>query len=79
MLVINTLDLGKAFNSDSTSSAEALTSPKETAEDFIELVSYINDKKLNISPKNIYSLEETSMALENFLNRKNIGKTVIKF
>ena len=55
------------------------TSPKETAEDFIELVSYINDKKLNISPKNIYSLEETSMALENFLNRKNIGKTVIKF
>ena len=31
VLVINTLDLGKAFNSDSTSSAEALTSPKETA------------------------------------------------
>jgi len=31
VLVINTLDFGKASNSDSTSSAEALTSPKETA------------------------------------------------
>ena len=45
------------------------TSPKETAEDFVELVSFVNDNKLNITPKNIYTLEETSLALDNFLNR----------
>jgi len=28
-------------------------------------------------PNNVYKLEETPVALENFLNRKNIGKTVI--
>ena len=32
VLVINTLDLGKAFNIDSTSSAEALTSPEKRLE-----------------------------------------------
>jgi len=55
------------------------TSPKESAEDFKELIDFITNEKLNIVPKNVYSIEETSIALNNFLNRKNIGKTVIKF
>ena len=53
------------------------TSPHETAEDFSELVSFVESGKLNIVPKNNYKIEDTSIALENFLNRKNIGKTVI--
>jgi len=53
------------------------TSPEETSEDFKELVSYVENGQLNISPKNNYKINETSTALENFLNRKNIGKTVI--
>ena len=53
------------------------TSPHETAEDFKELVSYVENEQLNIVPKNNYNLEDTSIALENFLTRKNIGKTVI--
>ena len=53
------------------------TAPTETAEDFQELISFIENDKLKIVPKNIYKLEETSVALENFLTRKNIGKTVI--
>jgi NADPH2:quinone reductase len=55
------------------------TSPKETAEDFEELVGFVNSSKLEIEPKNIYKLDEASKALSNFLQRKNIGKTVIKF
>tara|TARA_B100000902_G_scaffold143149_1_gene140633 strand:+ start:10133 stop:11080 length:948 start_codon:yes stop_codon:yes gene_type:complete len=55
------------------------TSPNETSEDFRELIGFIDDGKLDIVPKNVYSLEETSVAMNNFLNRKNIGKTVIKF
>lgn len=55
------------------------TSPHETAEDFQELVSYVNEGKLDIVPKNIFNLEQTYLALENFLSRKNIGKSVIKF
>ncbi len=55
------------------------TSPKETAEDFEELVGFVNSNQLEIEPKNIYTLEEASKALSNFLQRKNIGKTVIKF
>ena len=54
------------------------TSPSETAEDFAELISYVTDKKLHIAPKNIYKIEDAPLALENFLHRKNIGKTVIK-
>ncbi|MDC3242035.1 NADPH:quinone oxidoreductase family protein [Acidimicrobiia bacterium] len=54
-------------------------SPKETAEDFNELIGFINEGKLDINPKNVYSIEEVSTAMDNFLNRKNIGKTVIKF
>ena len=53
------------------------TAPTETAEDFQELISFIENDKLKIVPKNSYKLEETSVALENFLTRKNIGKTVI--
>lgn len=55
------------------------TSPKETAEDFGELVGFVNSNQLEIEPKNIYTLEEASKALSNFLQRKNVGKTVIKF
>ncbi|NND23873.1 MAG: hypothetical protein HKN86_04195, partial [Acidimicrobiia bacterium] len=55
------------------------TSPNETAEDFKELIEFIDSEKLDIEPKNVYSLEETSIAMNNFLNRKNIGKTVIEF
>ena len=36
-----------------------------------------NSKELIIKPKNVHPIEETSLALENFLSRKNIGKTVI--
>ena len=52
-------------------------SPHETAEDFNELVSFVESEKLKIVPKNNYKIEDTSIALENFLNRKNIGKPVI--
>ena len=55
------------------------TSPEETAEDFKELIEFIEKDKLVIQPKNIHPIEETSLALENFLSRKNIGKTVISF
>ena len=55
------------------------TSPEETAEDFKELIEFIEKDKLVIKPKNVHPIEETSLALENFLSRKNIGKTVISF
>ena len=55
------------------------TSPEETAEDFKELIEFIEKDELVIQPKNIHPIEETSLALENFLSRKNIGKTVISF
>ena len=55
------------------------TSPEETAEDFKELIQFIENDELVIQPKNIHPIEETSLALENFLSRKNIGKTVISF
>ena len=55
------------------------TSPEETAEDFKELIEFIEKDELVIRPKNIHPIEETSLALENFLSRKNIGKTVISF
>ena len=53
------------------------TSPHETTEDFSELISFVEGGKLKIVPKNSYKIDDTSIALENFLNRKNIGKTVI--
>ena len=55
------------------------TSPEETAEDFKELIEFIEKDELVIKPKNIHPIEETSLAHENFLSRKNIGKTVISF
>ena len=55
------------------------TSPEETAEDFKELIEFIEKGELVIQPKNIHPIEEASLALENFLSRKNIGKTVISF
>ena len=55
------------------------TSPEETAEDFKDLNEFIEKDELVIKPKNIHPIEETSLALENFLSRKNIGKTVISF
>ena len=55
------------------------TSPRETSEDFGELINFVETGKLDIVPKNIYKIEDTAKALEDFLNRKNIGKTVIKF
>ena len=44
------------------------TSPEETAEDFKELIEFIEKDKLVIQPKNIHPIEETSLALENFLS-----------
>ena len=35
------------------------------------------NENLKIVPNNNYKSEDTSTALENFLTRKNIGKTVI--
>ena len=55
------------------------TSLEETAEDFKELIEFIEKDELIIKPKNVHPIEETSLALENFLSRKNIGKTVISF
>ena len=55
------------------------TSPQETAEDFSELLSFIEKGELDIKPNNVHTIEETPIALENFLSRKNIGKTVISF
>ena len=53
------------------------TSPDETAQDFKELISFVENGKLDIIPKNIYKIDKTALALENFLTRRNIGKTVI--
>ena len=55
------------------------TSPEETAVDFNELSEFMENDEIVIQPKNIHPIEETSLALENFLSRKNIGKTVISF
>ena len=55
------------------------TSPDEAIQDFSELITFINDKKLIIEPAETYTIEETPKALQNFLDRKNLGKAVIKF
>jgi len=55
------------------------TSPKEAMEDFAEVIEYINGGKLLIEPSGVYSIEDTPKALRNFLDRKNLGKAVIKF
>ena len=56
---------------------DGLILPLMKQQDFSELVSFVESGKLKIVPKNNYKIEDTSIALENFLNRKNIGKTVI--
>jgi len=55
------------------------TSPNEAMEDFAELIDLIQNEKLLIEPSAVYSIEETPKALQNFLDRKNLGKVVIKF
>ena len=55
------------------------TSPDEAIQDFSELITFINDKKLIIEPAETYTIEEAPKALQNFLDRKNLGKAVIKF
>ena len=55
------------------------TSPHESMEDFGELIELIRNKKLIIEPPKIYNIEDTAMALMKFLDRKNLGKAVIKF
>ena len=55
------------------------TSPNEAMGDFTELIDLIQNEKLLIEPSAVYSIEETPKALQNFLDRKNLGKSVIKF
>ena len=55
------------------------TTPNEAMEDFGELIKLIQNKKLIIEPPSVYSMKETSKALVNFLERRNLGKAVIKF
>ena len=43
------------------------TSPEETAEDFGELLSFIEKGELNIEPKNIHTIEETPPCIRKFL------------
>ena len=55
------------------------TSPHESMEDFGELLELIRNKKLIIEPPEVYPIEDTARALIKFLERKNLGKAVIKF
>ena len=55
------------------------TSPDEAMQDFSELISYIKKEELIIEPAEIYTIEEVPKALQNFLDRNNLGKAVIKF
>jgi NADPH2:quinone reductase len=55
------------------------TSPHECMEDFGELLELIRNKKLIIEPPEVYPIEDTARALIKFLERKNLGKAVIKF
>ena len=45
----------------------------------IGCIEFIENDELVIQPKNVHPIEETPLALENFLSRKNIGKTIISF
>lgn len=56
-----------------------MTSPNELYEDFKELLSFIENDSLKIVPNKIYSINDVPEALERFVNRKNIGKSVVKF
>ena len=55
------------------------TAPHESMEDFEELLELIRNKKLIIEPPEVYPIEDTARALIKFLERKNLGKAVIKF
>ena len=55
------------------------TAPHESMEDFGELIELIRNKKLIIEPPEVYPIEDTARALIKFLERKNLGKAVIKF
>ncbi len=55
------------------------TSPDEAMQDFSELISYIKKEELIIEPAEIYTIEEVPKALQNFLDRNNLGKAVIEF
>ena len=55
------------------------TAPHESMEDFGELLELIRNKKLIIEPPKVYPIEDTARALIKFLERKNLGKAVIKF
>ena len=55
------------------------TAPHESMEDFEELLELIRNKKLIIEPPKVYPIEDTARALIKFLERKNLGKAVIKF
>ena len=56
-----------------------MTSPNELYEDFKELLNFIENDSLKIVPNKIYSINDVPEALERFINRKNIGKSVVKF
>lgn len=56
-----------------------MTSPNELYEDFQELLNFIENDSLKIVPNKIYSINDVPEALERFINRKNIGKSVVKF
>ena len=56
-----------------------MTSPNELYEDFQELLNFIENDSLKIVPNVIYSINDVPEALERFINRKNIGKSVVKF
>lgn len=56
-----------------------MTSPNELYEDFKELLNFIENDSLKIVPNKIYSINDVPEALERFVNRKNIGKSVVKF
>ena len=56
-----------------------MTSPNELYEDFKELLNFIENESLKIVPNKIYSINDVPEALERFVNRKNIGKSVVKF
>ena len=56
-----------------------MLSPNELYEDFEELLNFVENESLKIVPNKIYSINDVPKALEKFVTRKNIGKSVVKF
>jgi NADPH2:quinone reductase len=52
--------------------------PQKSLENFATLLSWVNDGRIKQRINKVYSLEETPAALEDLLNRKVIGKAVVK-